>query len=173
MYQVAKSIRSNPLLLMLLFAVVGTALLVLVFAGVKDRGIEAEGAQLSGATRETDPNASGQQFIQFGGSTGGGNNGNPITSNEEAVAFIKAASATATSIRAQDPEADWNPQDFPVVTQYEYTPSSQLDYRDFVTFPGRSQTQFPAGGDQGIFHEVCQFSHLAYDDPLSHRFPDQ
>ncbi|MEM9616033.1 MAG: DUF1996 domain-containing protein [Actinomycetota bacterium] len=55
---------------------------------------------------------------------------------------------------------------------YADTPSDQLDIADYIV-DGRQRYSQIQGKvtDGGRFHEVCQFSHLAYDDPIV--FPGQ
>lgn len=94
-------------------------------------------------------------------------------SHADSVSLIQGASATAdqrNSIvwdrneRMSFPLAAGNPN--------EYTPSAQLDFDDYVEHYG---SQYGAdvgrGPTGGVFHVTCQFSHLAYDDPIV--FPGQ
>ncbi len=91
----------------------------------------------------------------------------------ENLAVIQGASATADVRRAiiwdtyqeiDIPLNEGNPN--------RYTPSRQLNWQDYVYHYGSQYGQDGGRGPTGgVFHTTCQFSHLAYDDPIV--FPGQ
>lgn len=107
------------------------------------------------------------------GTTGLPGGGAWPTTHDDNLALIQNASVTATQRRGI--VWDLNRQmNFPLNAgnPHRYTPSSQLDFHDFVHHYG-SQYGPPKGRgpNGGVFHATCQFSHLAYDDPIV--FPNQ